>query len=291
MKICWDNLEEFTIGERNGQLRKGHYTYIEMDACNNCGDPYLMNTNKPSEHCCISCGKYGSDYSHGEETKKKIGLMSLGNKNRLGTPQSEKTKNALAVARKNMVGCNHPMWKGGVIKKGVPLYDTYAHQISCIEEVKPIYEDNLKLLSIRCSKCKKWFIPSTQSVYDRMRYIKEQRNSESRFYCSDECKNSCEVFRQQIWPKNNKPRRKQTFEEFDENDLKIWREEVLKNSDYLCEYCWEIATIAHHIKPKKLEPFLALDPENGIACCVTCHNKYGHSKECSTWSLAHIKCD
>jgi hypothetical protein len=73
--------------------------------------------------------------------------------------------------------------------------------------------------------------------------------------------------------------------------LRIWREEVLKRANYKCEYCGKPATIAHHSKSKKLEPFFALDPDYGLACCEKCHYKYGHrDMECTTGYLANIDC-
>lgn len=71
----------------------------------------------------------------------------------------------------------------------------------------------------------------------------------------------------------------------------MWSKEVLARADNICEYCGEIATDAHHIQPKKLEPFYALDPDNGIACCEECHYKYGHSGSCSTGALANTMCN
>jgi len=72
MKICWDNLEGFSIGIRTGQFRRGHYTYIEIDTCSNCGESYLMNKYKPTKYCCVSCGKQSSSYTHNEATREKI---------------------------------------------------------------------------------------------------------------------------------------------------------------------------------------------------------------------------
>lgn len=49
--------------------------------------------------------------------------------------------------------------------------------------------------------------------------------------------------------------------------LATWSQEVLKRVDYICEICGGSAEHAHHIEPKKLQPFLALDPDNGLAVC------------------------
>jgi len=291
MKICWDNLEGFTLGKRNKELRKGHYTYIEKDTCQNCGDSYLDNKYQPSDYCCISCGKYGSGYHHNKKTRKKIGKASLGNKNMQGKTHSLETRKKLSKITSNKTGHRSSAWKGGVTKKNIPLYDTFAKQIDWLDDVRLIEKYGLRLMEVVCTKCGKWFIPTATSVHDRLKYVKAQVSHENRFYCSSSCKKSCSIHNQKLWPKDKKPRKNQEFKEFSAADLKVWRIEVLKRANYKCEYCGKHAGTAHHIKPKKLEPFFALDPENGIACCKKCHNKYSHVDECSTWALSRIECN
>lgn len=291
MKMCWCNLEGFVLGKRNGELRKGHYTYIEKDNCANCGEPYLMNKYQPTKYCCISCGKFGSDYIHSEETRKKIGKASLGNKYRAGKPNSVETRKKLSEITSSRTGKLASGWKGGVTSKNVPLYDTFAKQFNWVDDVRLVKKDGLDLMEVVCTKCNKWYIPKATSVHGRLKYLKGQVTCENRFYCSDKCKDSCEIHNQKLWPKNNKPRRKQEFNGFNENDLKVWRVVVLKRANYKCIYCGEGAVVAHHIKPKKLEPFFALDPDNGIACCRVCHNEYAHTDECSTWNLSRTICE
>jgi len=75
-------------------------------------------------------------------------------------------------------------------------------------------------------------------------------------------------------------------------EYQTWRITVLEREDYLCEYCEEQAMHVHHSRPQKLEPGFILDPDFGIACCETCHYKYGHKTgtECSTGNLASTIC-
>ncbi len=290
MKLCWDNLEGIILGKRSKELRKGHYTYVERDSCANCGQPYLMNKYKPTNYCCISCGKLDSGYKHSKEIRKKIGEASLGNKNRLGKKHSIETRKILSIITSSKIGKQSSRWKGGVTKKNLPLYDTFAEQINWSDNVRCIKKEGLSLMGVTCTKCGKWYVPKVTSVHDRLKYLKGQTSCEYRFYCSEKCKSNCEVYGQKIWTKHNKPRKKQEFNGFNGYDLKIWRLEVLRRANYRCIYCNNKAEIAHHIKPKKLEPFFALDPDNGVACCKECHNKYCHKDECSTWSLSRIEC-
>lgn len=106
------------------------------------------------------------------------------------------------------------------------------------------------------------------------------------FYCSDGCKNACSIF-----GKHSSIKVSTNSKCCNTTDSVVWASEVLKRANYECEYCGEKATDAHHIKPKKLEPFFALDPDYGIACCEKCHYKYGHGdRDCSFGTLRYKQC-
>jgi len=130
-----------------------------------------------------------------------------------------------------------------------------------------------------------WFTPTKSQFFERIRQVEHpEGNGGSYFYCCEECKIECPLYKLQGDP-NNKPVKNYTNEEY-----RIWRSEVLKRNEYICEYCLGIATHAHHSRPQKLEPFFTLDPDFGIACCEKCHYKYGHKDECSTGNLANKIC-
>lgn len=192
-----------------------------------------------------------------------------------------------SCAINNSAGQGNPSWKGGVVERNVPLYDTYNGRLSFCEETRRDPND-LDILQIKCTKCEMWFTPTSRSVQSRITALNSITKGESRFYCSDECKHSCSIFGRRLYYANEK--HSKTNLNFTSSELQTWSKEVLKRTDHVCEYCGGLAIEAHHIQPKKLEPFFALDPDNGIACCESCHYKYGHSNECSTGALANIIC-
>jgi hypothetical protein len=194
-----------------------------------------------------------------------------------------------AVKSDRIRGSNSKNWKGGVKKLNLPLYNTYAHQLYPIEKVRPYYdENNRELLEIECSKCNRWFVPTRSTVNSRINALNGNGHGESRLYCSQECKDSCEVYGKNTLSYINL---KQECDVYTQYELSTWSQEVLNRADYICEICGAEAEHAHHIQPKKLEPGLALDPDNGLALCKNCHNKYGHRNECSTGRLATTICD
>jgi hypothetical protein len=314
MKICWDMLEGVHLS-RNGVFIKGYNSYVYKDSCVECSEPYLTLKYKQSRFCGLSCTSKNRVYTietrrkmsvahTGKivsiETRKKLHAANIGKAHRI---LSETRKLIAAQSRATMLkriengtapktkGSDHSNWKGGITKKNLPLYDTYAHQIDYVHEVKSVVKDGFKLLEIRCKNCNKWFVPKTNAVQSRIGALAGKNDGEHNFYCSDECKNSCSVFYQHVWPKDHKPRKTNKSIWYTDYELRIWRDVVLKRENHICEYCGGKATIAHHNKPKKLEPFFALDPDYGTACCEKCHYKYGHQGECNTANLAHVDCN
>ena len=182
-------------------------------------------------------------------------------------------------------GCFH--WKGGARLRNLPLYDTYSSQLSFCEEIRRAPEEKI-ILQVKCAKCSKWFTPTLNNVVNRIKALNSSKG-EHRFYCSDECKHACPIYRKVKYSADEK--RSKTNPNFTSEELSTWSKEVLARADNICEYCGELAEHAHHIQPKKLEPFFALDPDNGIACCESCHYKYGHTGTCSTGVLANIVCN
>ncbi len=185
-------------------------------------------------------------------------------------------------------GKTNSSWAGGVTKDKVPLYKTYHPQLSLTEKTRlHIDEKGRNLLEVSCAKCSNWFVPNRSDVSNRLCALDGKIKGEHRLYCSQSCKNSCEVYGKRavdyldLTPKELP---------YTPEELQIWSQEVLSRANYICEICGQKAEHAHHIQPKKLAPILALDPENGLALCKDCHYKYGHADECSTTNLASIVC-
>ena len=276
-----------------------------------CGDPYLTCKHQPSAFCCMSCSQKGKTLS--EVTRNKISKSGTGKKRKPGTGvniskglRGRKLSNShklnISVSKKGVsysneairnmsgrVGEKSVFWKGGVKQYNLPLYDTYSNQISWAEDTKPIYNGGIKLLGVKCTKCDKWFVPKCSSVKNRVNSIYGISRGENRFYCSEICKNSCNIFNKQpAIAFNLKQKNIESF--YTKSELSVWSQEVISRANHKCEICGDKAEHAHHIQPKKLEPFFALDPENGLAVCKNCHNKYGHTGECGTGALASVNC-
>lgn len=259
-----EDLTQFTYIYRRDVFRRKRLYYKFITSCEVCGESFFMRLNYPTGVCSTKCT------NKSETTRLKISKALMGRK---------KTKCECEMISKRKS-------KGDVVKLNIPLYNTFAHQISLVEEV---FNDN-GVLKVRCSVCGEWFMAKRTSVEGRSQYIKGNIDREYRFYCSEYCKTSCTIFNKHKYRKGMNIRKSRNNKYFSDSELRVWAKQVLSIHNYVCEYCGKKATTAHHIEPKKLQPFYALDPANGVACCSDCHYNYGHKDECSTINISKVTC-
>jgi len=254
----------------------------------------ILRTKSKPKFCEYGCGniaKYkmlsgkwccSKKYTNCPVNKKKYG--SPGKSNAMYGKKHKKT--TIELIRKKR------------IEKGFRFFkDDYEkhHPLFCkIEEIKN-RKDGLGIQvhckNHNCLNSKEqggWFNPTGGQVSERIRVI-NNGNDANYFYCCEECKQECPLFRLKstsVINQNNLP--SEVY--YTNEEYQIFRNEVLKRTNYKCEYCSEVANTVHHSRPQKLEPFHSLDPDFGIACCESCHYKHGHKDECSTGNLANKVC-
>lgn len=178
------------------------------------------------------------------------------------------------------------------------------HPLFCkVEEIMDDPDGYGILVRCKHSECRKWFKPTKNALWSRIGVIENPGiwsiGTENNFYCSDKCKDNCILYNLHSGSVlyNNVYREKVISDNIPTGyELSIWSDEVLKQqrNEYgynFCTKCQGTENLAsHHIDPKKIEPFYALDPDNGIVFCRDCHVGSGHSGGCSMGALAHKVC-
>ena len=136
------------------------------------------------------------------------------------------------------------------------------------------------------------FVPTMGAVVNRLTCLNGNcSGGENHFYCSQECKNSCDVFNKKAKDYLILDKTKDLNLPYTDEELRIWSREVLFRHSYECEICGAKENLhAHHIEPKKINSVYALDPDNGMVLCQKCHYQYGHKDECSTGVLSNKQC-
>ena len=133
-----------------------------------------------------------------------------------------------------------------------------------------------------------WFTPYSRQITERIRHIENKGIDNSYFYCSEECKQACPLYRS-----NGNDPYKDILTPYTIQEYNIWKQIVLEQDNYECQKCESKENLhCHHIIPVKIEPMFALDPDNGIVLCQNCHYEIGHKTgtECSTGNLANKYC-
>jgi hypothetical protein len=255
----YDQLDSFHI-TRNGNISTKDGIIIEFeDNCSVCGELYYMRQKRDSLICSLDCKKNIED-------KEMINLLSIDGYKVLGLYSKNKRRyakmicpfghinNIMAFNFKNghrckkcaYTGNKNSHWKGGVVTRNIPLYNTYYKQLDTYEEVRRSSIDE-NILEVRCTYCNKWYIPKRTSVRSRIQNIKGNINyrSENRFYCSDECKGNCDLFNQKLFPKSFLNPRSITREVQPQ-----LRKMVLERDNWTCQKCNEVSNLhCHHIDP------------------------------------------
>lgn len=78
-------------------------------------------------------------------------------------------------------------------------YETYKDKLTIVEDV--IEGNDGELLS-RCYFCKEYFTPTNAQVRARVQSLKRSQGGEAHIYCSESCKEKCDVYWMQKIPKS-----------------------------------------------------------------------------------------
>jgi hypothetical protein len=253
------------------------------------------NTHSRSEETKrkISEAKMGHILS--EETKRKISEAKMGKKK---GACSEETKRKISETKKGQIPSIETKKKISISSKLTieQIKEKYLF-FSKIEEMR-YNPDKLDEKEIQahcknhnCENSKEkggWFTPKYEQLRSRKDHLENiDGNGGSYLYCSQYCKDTCPLYnlRSDPYEDNTKP--------YTLTELDTLNQLVLKRDNEICYYCSEhTATIVHHLRPQKLEPFFALDPDYAVSVCKKCHYEKGHpaGSEHSTGNLAKIVC-
>jgi hypothetical protein len=220
-----------------------------------------VNTSGSGRYLCLcDCGKY---------TEVLGGALTQGRTKSCGCYGREMAAKGI---KDKLSGSNSKFWKGGVVDKNIALYGTFVGQLEPIEEVVPVKSEFGIIFKVRCKKCSELFIPTRTQARDRANAINGTLKSECNFYCSDECKDTCEVFQQKSFPKNYKKKISKVYVS------PFWKRSIIERDNFECQICGSKANLyVHHIEPSSEYPMLANDIDNGITLCKICHYKKAHS--------------
>jgi len=198
-----------------------------------------------------------------EETKRKIGLASKGNKYRLGKKHSDETKRkiSLALLKLGLKG-NHRL--------GTHHTEETKKKMSLSAMGRIVSEETkLKLHDINIGK------KHTEEAISNMSNAQKRNGNRPPINFGEKSSH----WKGGITPINIKIR--------NSDKMKVWRLSVFERDNYTCQMCGArsgngkaIILHAHHIKSFADYPKLRFEVSNGLTLCEDCHLKNGiHKKE------------
>jgi len=173
----------------------------------------------------------------------------------------------------------HYNWKGGVVKKNLPLYSTYGEKLSKYHKVYKIVKEDLELLGVECVYCGKIYVPLKDYAAKRLQIINGtvKGHGSYNFYCSENCKKACPTYGQKKYPKGFKPITSREVQP-------ALRKLVLKRDNYQCQICnisiEEAELHCHHITGVEKNPIESADLDNCITLCKKHHKQVHKLPEC-----------
>ena len=163
------------------------------------------------------------------------------------------------------------------------LYSMFATKLAIYEEIKRSEND---LLNVRCTEnaCQQWFVPTIRMVENRLRSLNNINCGDGRFYCSDNCKQDCIIYKQRTYPRgfNNDNSR---------NSQREWAKAVKNRDDSQCVKCGSTENLrAHHIEGLNQNPLMSADIDIGITFCGVCHREVHKNVGCRYIDLQQETC-
>lgn len=285
MKIeCWEDLENIKLTKfGNFRNTKTNETLSYMDSCETCRYPYFTSKKNPGKFCDYSCA--AKDRKWSKQSRKKLSNSMKGKNNpNYKNKWTKRQKLNLSMKKKgNYKGKNNPNWKGGVKKKNIPLYDTYTHQIDWCEEVRRNPEDK-NILEVKCTYCGKWYVPKIYEVQCRIKFLNGKSTGEYRFYCSDECKIECPIYKKKKYSAEESNTKQYSREVQPE-----LRQLVFERDNWKCQKCSSEKSLhCHHVEGIRWEPLESADIDKCITYCKKCHKQVHKKEGCS---YQDMKCD
>ena len=269
-----------------------------LTVCTNCFLSNLKGENNPffsKQHTKLSKGLMSDSHIGKYPSRETLNKMS----------ESHKRENLSDETLYKLKTCSKNRWNSKIEHEKLSISLKYTLKdyierwpwIIILEEMRdaPIQEIGKAGVQVRCKKCNDWYTPYSWEISNRINAFIKGKDY-SYFYCSDNCKHSCPLFGLNSNSFIN--RLNESYNIPDSGYLNIWKKEVfarqLLNEKICynhCEKCNSESNLhVHHEKPQKTHPHMALDPDNGIILCGSCHSKFGHINECSTGSLANKIC-
>lgn len=223
---------------------------------------------------CNKCKEWKDvDYFSWNDKKRgyrKAWCKSCNNKNnKLWMGSNKEYRKSYSGKRKEIDKRNAKNWWNSELEYNSK--SKFRKEIELYEEIKESSDGNIMC---KCAYCGEWFEPTKQNIYHRINaiYGYSTVSGEARLYCSEQCKQNCPIYRQQLYAKYHKPATSREVQP----EL---RQMVFARDNYTCQKCsthrdnLEVGIHCHHKEGILWEPLQSADMDMCTTLCEDCHKE------------------
>lgn len=228
---------------------------------------------------CIACSK---EYTKSNKDKRKEYIKVYNS-----LPEN-KLKNKVRMEKfLDKYSSEYTSNKNKLYNSDYASFDTYFNKLTAEEQPR----NNNGILEVKCTYCGNYFKPKQMHVNKRVQCLKGNYPGESRLYCSENCKEACPIYGQQLYIKGSKPyeNTRPLQSEWKKLAIDFKRANSIDDKIY-CEKCGaseDVGLTAHHIDPVVNNPIESADIDNCILLCYTCDRLVHKIPGCT---IGELKC-
>ena len=252
-----------------------------LKKCSKCG--VVKSLDEFSNDKTLKDGKHSScrecDKKYYKNHKEEISEYQKNNKEKIAEYLKEYRKNN--IEKKVEYRKNNKEKIKECTKKYNQSFSKSKKRFKELSKYEDVKLDKDGYIQVKCKKCNEYFIPSNSQIYSRIACINGTGTGECNFYCSDECKDTCEIFKKRITP---------GLEQFDIRELQgEWAKAVKEIDNYTCQICGSDKDLhAHHIEAHAVT-YDSFDIDNGITLCINCHHSVHQLPGCTLGDIKKQK--
>ena len=188
-------------------------------------------------------------------------------------------------------------------RQNLVIYDDHKYLCGQIKFIDKIRKSSIGYLEVKCTYCGKWFRPTGAELERRVGAIKDAYNKkygivENRFYCSENCKDVCPIYRKHVKSLMLEDAVRAGYININELNREVQpelRQMVFERDNYTCQRCGKhqseliVGLHCHHIEGIRWNPIESSDMDQCLTECQTCHKLIHQQPDCGYHDMRCLK--
>jgi len=151
----------------------------------------------------------------------------------------------------------------------IPTFEQYGDKLLVVDT--PTKDDN-GMLMVGCKHCRKLFYPTKSQCRNRINSIAGKSRGEGNFYCCEECKQNCDVYKVRFIRKSERRVAQKARACQNSSRKAMLSSQCGEHGDNRCERCGDIIDVELHHTNEISKGGDINNPAGFILLCTRCHD-------------------